>query len=539
MITIDYRVDYELRRKIGNIIADKIIFFYHDKIDKISVTEYLLSLSIEDLEKKIIKVKQKTDSEEKETILKTLTEKYKSGLLLLNKLTEQKLNTNKDLKIANIPKYNTSIRFLSKTSNENDIQEATILNIFFILRKKLHEAFNKDIHNKTFKLNYLAKIEIDKYEKEKNKEFNNNENGINISNEINTKIKEEIQQEKNVSKKKLNTICKKIKTSIIKDKISIEINHKEQKNIFIDENELEKKNENITSCLSQFYKNLIEKSSQLFDVQQNLNLESAINTYFKGEKSQSITPINQDEEEKLMNDNAEQRLKDILSEKSKNQSVSEIYDYIKDVSQKINDRIQDMRDFQINSIEIIESIGDLFEDIDLIIKQLDLSLPLKIPQVIKKIRNISKDPPNLEILEKCYYFCHICVFLCYEEFIRSYNELKEKIEKFQFQDFFLLNAAKMELIKEAKMREASNSFNENLIEKLWENLKSETIFIDNKIVNSNISSYFNNFNIKIFQKDLFELCEKVMKEIDLKNSDPQNIFLKPFMKQNNLYYEMD
>ena len=69
VITIDYRVDYELRRKIWNILTDKIIFFYHDKIDKISIIEYLLNLSIEDTKKKIIKVKQKSDSKEKETIL--------------------------------------------------------------------------------------------------------------------------------------------------------------------------------------------------------------------------------------------------------------------------------------------------------------------------------------------------------------------------------------------------------------------------------------------------------------------------------------
>ena len=55
--------------------------------------------------------------------------------------------------------------------------------------------------------------------------------------------------------------------------------------------------------------------------------------------------------------------------------MSEINDYINEITQKINERIQDMRDILMNSIEIIESIGD----IDLIIKQLDLSFPLKIP----------------------------------------------------------------------------------------------------------------------------------------------------------------
>ena len=35
------------------------------------------------------------------------------------------------------------------------------------------------------------------------------------------------------------------------------------------------------------------------------------------------------------------------------------------------------------------------------------------------------------------------------------------------------------------------------------------------------------------------MCGKIIKEVDLKISDPQNTFLKPFMKQNDLYYEID
>ena len=55
-----------------------------------------------------------------------LTKKYKNGLTLLSKLTNKKLNINEYLNIASIPKINTSIRFLNKTSNEKDIHEATI-----------------------------------------------------------------------------------------------------------------------------------------------------------------------------------------------------------------------------------------------------------------------------------------------------------------------------------------------------------------------------------------------------------------------------
>jgi len=89
------------------------------------------------------------------------------------------------------------------------------------------------------------------------------------------------------------------------------------------------------------------------------------------------------------------------------------------------------------------------------------------------------------------------------------------------------------------MKEASIPFDGKLIENLWEKLKLETKFIDNETINSSISSYFNQFNIKKFQKDFIEMCGKIIKEVDLKISAPQNIFLKHFMKQNNLYYEID
>ena len=60
IVGIDYRVDYELRRKIGNLIAEKFISLYPNKIDNIIETEYLFGLSIEFLEKKIKKIQSQT-----------------------------------------------------------------------------------------------------------------------------------------------------------------------------------------------------------------------------------------------------------------------------------------------------------------------------------------------------------------------------------------------------------------------------------------------------------------------------------------------
>ena len=95
VITIDYRIDYELRREIRN-IADKIIVLYHDKIDKINVIEYLLELSIEDIENKIVKIQKRPNI--KKMTLEKLTEKNKNGLFLLNNFTNKKLGIIKSQK---------------------------------------------------------------------------------------------------------------------------------------------------------------------------------------------------------------------------------------------------------------------------------------------------------------------------------------------------------------------------------------------------------------------------------------------------------
>ena len=64
--------------------------------------------------------------------------------------------------------------------------------------------------------------------------------------------------------------------------------------------------------------------------------------------------------------------------------MTEIKDYKIRIYKQINDGIQDMKDFQSNSI------GGFLEEIDLIIKQLNLSLLLKISDVIKNKKNTKR-----------------------------------------------------------------------------------------------------------------------------------------------------
>lgn len=227
-ISIEDRVDFEFRRKIGNIIADKIVDKYGKYIDKIELTEYLLELSIEDIEKKIIKVKTKNISDKDKNIsLEELTKKYKEGLNLLKNLTTKKLKNNKKLKNENMPKVNNFIIFLDKPKNNKDIHIATILNLFFIIRKKLNEIYSNSIHNKPAMLNYFAKEILDKFGKEKGpqkieeKESKSRKEKFQKKNEINISQNQTVNLQDEKGKEDFN-VCKERKTIIIKKIFKIE-----------------------------------------------------------------------------------------------------------------------------------------------------------------------------------------------------------------------------------------------------------------------------------------------------------------------------
>ena len=174
VILIDYRVDYKLRRKIGNIIAKKLINLYNDKIDKIELTEYLLGLTVEDLENKIRKIQNKIKFDSKNQELKEkldmLIDKYKDALNKLQNLAKNKLNNIKNKKNPTIKKVNNSIAFSNNTNDESEIKEVCLLNLFFIIKKKISEFFSQHIHNELLLLNKIATESVDKYENGKDKE---------------------------------------------------------------------------------------------------------------------------------------------------------------------------------------------------------------------------------------------------------------------------------------------------------------------------------------------------------------------------------
>ena len=230
-------------------------------------------------------------------------------------------------------------------------------------------------------------------------------------------------------------------------------------------------------------------------------------------------------------------MKLILEDSSKRKNVHEIKDDLERINLLIENNIENLKYFQKRSFDFIEDYGEFF-NIENIIKEIGFSLPLDIYEIYKKIKEIQSFSTKIDIYEKCFYICHVYAFLYYEEFIGFYYEIKEKIECLNPENIILLNEAKNQLLEEIKNRINLVFFGEKLVENVWEGLKTEKKLVENFIINKNMKDYVKNKNLSLFKKDLCKICEQKIKDINLNNEDPQNIFLKPLMEQNNLYYEM-
>lgn len=538
IVGLDYRVDYELRRKIGNLIAEKFISLYPKKIDNIIETEYLFGLSIEFLEKKIKKIQsQKLGVEEEKK--KALIDKYSKGLELLTKLSSNKLenikNANNNIEKIEIPIGNTNIQF----KDDNELLNI-ILNLYFIVRKKLNELINSDIHNKAVKINYIIKEEISKLEKEKK---------INKESEI-KRIAENIQEKKTKTKRSciiksdfFNKICKKNEILKIKQNIEVKQLLSEKYETFLNQIEIPQKEIVIDSTPSELNEQLKDLVSKIYDVNSNLNLLNALDLYTEGEKSNLlkeslISSDNANTFNRSVNFEDKEKINKLLKESSQKESIQKIKIYLENILDSINGKLSNLYDVLFKSIEYIKDYGEFF-NIKETLLTLNIITPLNPSDTIKNIKNNLKKKTDVDYYEKSFFMSQICIFFYLEEHINFLYKIKEKIININIEEKIKLNEVKDMLIKEFKDKITYKKVKENLMEKVWESLKLENqLIIGNKNLNSKIVDYVHQNNAAKFKKDLIKICGSSFQEINLNNPDPQNLFLAPFMKQYGLDFDI-
>ena len=543
IIDINYKLEYELRRKTGNLIAEKIIKEYFDDLEPIIKTEYILSLSIENLQEKISTYSKIEDKIKKDKYMEILKKKLKKALAFLNQIASNKdqLISSENYDINELKNENILIQFKNKNNQEKEIHKAIILNLFFILRKKLNDKMNYSIHNETIKLKSFVAEEISKLENgnengngliENKNSINtiNNLNNVNIKNNndfgLNNINKDNII---NSEKLKINKLCKNTFKFInnIKEKFEIIPLFKENDKFF-EKLELNSNEVMQDTNLIEF-NNTLEKINKSYKIDSIISIYNAFNLFIDGKKSGILI----DKNNFRNSANIEQCLNKLYDDNAK---IDEDLDYLLNkILNSIDDNFESLYEMKSEFLNSIDNYGNYF-DTEEILKLLKINLPLKPLEIVKKLKY---DKSDITSIENCYYFTQICGYLIVEECIIHLNKIKDKINNLNIQELFRKNIINNSLINQMKTQLFIDT-RKDLFSQVWTDIKNEEKYIkNNEELNTKIKKYVSENEKEKFQRDLIDLISSNIKQINIDENDPQNLFLKSFMLQNDLYLDND
>ena len=538
IIDFNYKLDYELRRKTGNLIAEKIIKEFFDDLEPIKQTEYILSLSIENIQENINKYSKIKDTIIKDKYMEILKKKLKKALALLNQIASNKyqLISGENYDIKELKNENILIQFKNKNNEEKEIHKAIILNLFFILRKKLNDKMNYSIHNETIKLKSLVAEEISKLENgngligNKNSVYTfNNLNNVNNNNNNEFGL-DNIGKDNiiNVENLKMNKLCKNTFKfiKIIKEKFEIIPLFKENVNLF-EKLELNS-NEVMQDTSLMEFNNILEKINKSYKVDSIISIYNAFNLFIDGKKSEILI----DKNNYRNSSNIEQCLNKLYDDAKIDEDLNYL---LKKILTSIDDNFESLYEMKSEFLKSIENYGNYFT-VDEILELLKISLPLKPLETVKKLKY---DKSNIKSIENCYYFSQICGYLIVEECITHLNKIKDKLNNLNIQELFRKNIIKNNLINKLKTQLFLDN-RKDLFSQVWTDIKSEENYIkNNEELNKKIKKYVSENEKEKFQRDLIDLISGNIKQINIDENDPQNLFLKPFMLQNDLYLDND
>jgi hypothetical protein len=218
-----FKIDFQLRRKIGNLFAELLIHNNCNLLDEIEETDYVIMETLILLKKKISQIKNlDLPNDKKEKYEKELTTHYESILEKASSKIQKELeNVRKespDMKMIEANEEN--IQFHQLNNNNDSINVAVLINLFFRLKANFTSTFNQSIHNKTEEINAQIKDELEKFKK---KNFSDREIEIknSESKESNSNIKIEENKLCDSYFKKINNL--KLKMNI-KDDITLSKN---------------------------------------------------------------------------------------------------------------------------------------------------------------------------------------------------------------------------------------------------------------------------------------------------------------------------
>ena len=282
-------------------------------------------------------------------------------------------------------------------------------------------------------------------------------------------------------------------------------------------NSLEDNDSIINSTLNEFAKKLNMMKSA-YSTSNYINLQQSLNLYLDGKRGQIL-------EKNFSSINLAKIIKECSEQKS---SDNEIMNLCEKFKTKLNNGLSFLYSYLSNITEKIEEIFQLF-NIDNLLNKYEITLPLN---PIKEFDMI-KSYDNKECPEEIYYLTLVFSYFFIISNIKTLDRIKNDFEKIGLNEIAINNIIKKNLIK--KFMENINDFDESMpISNIWNQLKKNDNFVEDEKMNKLIISYVKNNDEEVYKNDLFNLLKSYCKNIDLNGKDPQNIFLEPFMAQNNL-----
>ena len=205
------------------------------------------------------------------------------------------------------------------------------------------------------------------------------------------------------------------------------------------------------------------------------------------------------------------------------------------INDSFNTNLELLRAMKNDCLISINNIANYF-DLQNIFSEFKITLPFNPIDVIKQMTFINKLYKETTS-EEIFFILQICRYFILEESISYLTIKKEKIDNLKIPELINKNKIKNNLINTIKSKIPEN-IKIDLLSQVWNNINNSTKIVeDNDKLNYYILYYVKKSNKTKFKEDLVFLIKDKIKGINLGVNDPQNLFLKPFMKQNNLDFQ--
>ena len=515
-VNLIYKYDFQLRRKIGNLLAELIISNYHKLLDPIEETYYVLSESIILFKKKLSQLQYLEGPDDVKINYENDLKKKYSELLEIakNKNSLESENIKKvkpDLKI--FEENNILLQFHERNNEDENVKEAILFNIFFRLRKNLGFILNHSIHNKTENINSQIKEEIEKI---------NNYNSKDNKNEINEKIEKESEYNP-INYKKDELLCnsyfqgiRKLRSDInIDDDIMIKKNENIL-NIFESQKEI---NKYIGSNLEDF-KLELEKLFKDYEVENSADIKEALNLYFKGDISKLLS------EKKSCYNKTKIKNTDSLNNKK---NINENFNDIDSLLIEYLDLLENM---QIKALEFIKQFEKYIKGNHK--EGGEKQNPFKI---LNSYNNVYLfDIYSHEKIKEIYFNYLINFYFCAQDTIKYFKKIQMHYNEKKLIDEIQTNLKKMKILEKF---DGNIDVKESVdLEKEWKKLGEEMSSEEKRFLNLKIIEYLSGNNINQFLEDLINIKSIKDEKIDLSKDDPQNLIIKAYWLSKKYPYEI-